>query len=118
MYAAKVVHGCVEIASESPSSRGSSNTSFFAHIRPLAKEVPRSSHIAQIPFWEQAEDKSFSFTKDLKLTDIAIGDWGDYGAFEGPSQINDVKVRYTLQLGLIHVNRSDTIPNRAVPRPS
>ncbi|GAA5883793.1 hypothetical protein JCM16303_002376 [Sporobolomyces ruberrimus] len=45
----------------------------------------------EIPFWEQAEDKSFSFTKDLKLTDIAIGDWGDYGAFEGPSQINDVK---------------------------
>ncbi|GAA5997669.1 hypothetical protein JCM5350_007438 [Sporobolomyces pararoseus] len=46
----------------------------------------------EIPFWEQAEDKEFSFTKDLpKLTDIAIGDWGDYGAFEGGSKISDVK---------------------------
>ncbi|GAA6020633.1 hypothetical protein JCM11491_001128 [Sporobolomyces phaffii] len=45
----------------------------------------------EIPFWEQAEDKEFSFTRDLNLTDIAIGDWGDYGAFEGPSEINDVK---------------------------
>lgn len=48
----------------------------------------------QIPFWEQAEDKAFSFARDLpKLTDIAIGDWGDYGAFEGGHTISDVKVR-------------------------
>lgn len=32
--------------------------------------------------------------KDLpKLTDIAIGDWGDYGAFEGGNVISDVKVK-------------------------
>ncbi|GAA5897703.1 uncharacterized protein JCM6883_006790 [Sporobolomyces salmoneus] len=46
----------------------------------------------EIPFWEQAEDKEFSFTKDIpKLTDIAIGDWGEYGAFEGGGKITDVK---------------------------
>ncbi|GAA5926210.1 replication factor C subunit 1 [Sporobolomyces koalae] len=45
----------------------------------------------EIPFWEQAEDRHFSFTQHLKLTNISIGDWGDYRAFRGPSTINDVK---------------------------
>ncbi|GAA6060830.1 hypothetical protein JCM10212_005248 [Sporobolomyces blumeae] len=54
------------------------------------KELPNLKAL-EIPFWEQAEDKSFSFTRDLNLTDISIGDWGEYEAFQGPTSINDVK---------------------------